>query len=106
MNSPLLSVEELAGQLSAGRRPVLADVRWVLNGPPGKPEFEAGHLPGAVWVDLESELTTHGPGGGRHPLPNPALFEEAMRRIGVSTGFRLWPTTQRPRSPPPDFGGC
>ena len=46
--------------------------------------YEAGHLPGAVYVDLESELTTHGPVGGRHPLPDPDVFQRAMRRIGVS----------------------
>jgi thiosulfate/3-mercaptopyruvate sulfurtransferase len=79
-----MSVTELAAVLAAGREVVLADVRWTLNGPPGRPEFEAGHLPGAVWVDLESELTTHAPTGGRHPLPEAGVFEAAMRRIGVS----------------------
>jgi len=86
VNSPLVSVEELAAELASGRRIVLADVRWSLTGPPGEPEYEEGHLPGALWVDLESELTTHGPSGGRHPLPDPAVFEAAMRRIGVSAG--------------------
>jgi thiosulfate/3-mercaptopyruvate sulfurtransferase len=81
-----VSVDRLAAELASGGRVVIADVRWTLNGPPGRPEFEAGHLPGAVWVDLESELTTHGPTGGRHPLPDVAAFEGAMRRIGVSTG--------------------
>lgn len=87
MNHPLVSVDELAAELSSGsRRIVLADVRWTLTGPPGEPEYEEGHLPGAVWVDLESELTTHGPTGGRHPLPDRDVFEAAMRRIGVSAG--------------------
>lgn len=84
MSRPLVSVDELAAELASGRAIVLADVRWTLNGPPGRPEFEEGHLPGAVWVDLESELTTHGPTGGRHPLPRPEVFQAAMRRIGVS----------------------
>ncbi len=84
MNSPLVSVEGLVTELASGRRIVLADVRWTLNGPPGEPEFERGHLPGAQWVDLESELTTHGPRGGRHPLPDARVFEAAMRRIGIS----------------------
>jgi thiosulfate/3-mercaptopyruvate sulfurtransferase len=86
VNNPLVSVEELAAELASGRRIVLADVRWSLTGPPGEPEYEEGHLPGALWVDLESELSTHGPSGGRHPLPDPAVFEAAMRRIGVSAG--------------------
>lgn len=83
MTRPLITVDELAGVLASDAPVVLADVRWSLNGPPGNPEFEAGHLPGAVWVDLESELTTHGPTGGRHPLPRREVFEQAMRRIGV-----------------------
>lgn len=86
VRTPLVSVEDLAAELASGGAIVLADVRWTLNGPPGLPDFEAGHLPGAVWVDLESELTTHGPVGGRHPLPDPDAFQQAMRRIGVSTG--------------------
>ena len=86
MRNPLVSVEQLAAALDQDATPsiVLVDVRWTLNGPPGRDDYEAGHLPGAVFVDLETELTTHGPAGGRHPLPDPAVFQRAMRRIGVS----------------------
>ena len=87
MRNPLVSVEQLTGALdetAPGPAMVLADVRWTLNGPPGRPVYEAGHLPGAFYVDLESELTTHGPAGGRHPLPDPDVLQRAMRRIGVS----------------------
>lgn len=84
MNNPLVSVEELAAELASGDPIVLADVRWTLNGPPGRPDYEAGHLPGAVFVDLETELTTHGPTGGRHPLPDRDVFQQAMTRLGVS----------------------
>lgn len=84
MSTPLISPAALAAELAAGAQLALADVRWTLAGPPGRPEYEAGHLPGARWVDLESELTTHGPSGGRHPLPDPAVFQAAMRRLGVS----------------------
>jgi thiosulfate/3-mercaptopyruvate sulfurtransferase len=82
-----VSVEQLAAELeaaAAGSAIVLADVRWTLNGPPGRPAYEAGHLPGAVYLDLESELTTHGPVGGRHPLPDPDVLQRALRRAGVS----------------------
>lgn len=83
----LIVVDELAQRLHEERPPVLADVRWALGGPPGRPEYEAGHLPGAHWVDLEHELSgPHGSGGGRHPLPEPDAFAAAMRRIGVSAG--------------------
>ncbi|MBA8795344.1 thiosulfate/3-mercaptopyruvate sulfurtransferase [Friedmanniella endophytica] len=74
-------------------RPVLLDVRWTLGGPSGRPEHEAGHVPGARFVDLETELSAPHPAeatrarpGGRHPLPAPADFQAAMRRAGVSGG--------------------
>jgi thiosulfate/3-mercaptopyruvate sulfurtransferase len=59
------------------------DVRWRLGAPPSLPDYQAGHLPGAVYVDFEHAFS--GPPGkaGRHPLPDPAAFEEAMRSLGV-----------------------
>lgn len=63
---------------------MLLDVRWRLGGPHGRPDYEAGHLPGAVFVDLDSELAAPAGDSGRHPLPDPAVFEAAMRRAGVS----------------------
>lgn len=86
MRSPLVSVADLTDELATNPSIVLVDVRWTLNGPPGRSDYEAGHLPGAVFVDLESELTTHGPVGGRHPLPDREVFQQAVRRIGVSAG--------------------
>jgi thiosulfate/3-mercaptopyruvate sulfurtransferase len=90
MMSPLMTTEpvlispaELARLLESDRPPIVADVRWTLGGPPGKPEFEACHIPGAVWVDLETELSGPPGEGGRHPLPLVAVFEQAMREIGV-----------------------
>jgi thiosulfate/3-mercaptopyruvate sulfurtransferase len=65
------------------RRPVVIDVRWSLNGPSRLPDFLAGHIPGAHWVDLETELSDHQRTGGRHPLPETPAFEAAMRRAGV-----------------------
>ena len=75
---------ELAAELAAEPGPVLLDVRWRLGGPPGIDSFRAGHLPGAVFVDLDRDLS--GPPGsvGRHPLPDPAGFQAAMRAAGVS----------------------
>jgi thiosulfate/3-mercaptopyruvate sulfurtransferase len=63
---------------------VLLDVRWRLAGPPGIDSYRQGHLPGAVFVDLDRDLA--GPPGpaGRHPLPDPAAFQAAMRAAGVS----------------------
>jgi thiosulfate/3-mercaptopyruvate sulfurtransferase len=82
--SPLIGVEELADRLQSREPVVLADVRWTLGGPPGEPEYQAGHLPGAHWVDLEHELSGHAVGaGGRHPLPDVAVLTAALRRLGV-----------------------
>lgn len=83
---PIISASDLASDLAGTRRPVLLDVRWQLGGPPGRPEYEAGHLPGAVYVDLDRELAAPPGRGGRHPLPDLEVFGAAMRRAGVSAG--------------------
>ncbi|GCD34322.1 sulfurtransferase [Streptomyces chrestomyceticus JCM 4735] len=82
--NPLITAAGLADALASGTPPVLLDVRYRLGGPPGRPEYEAGHLPGAVYVDLDDELA--GPPGpaGRHPLPDLDAFAGTMRRAGVS----------------------
>ncbi len=79
----LISAQELAELLRSDQPPLVADVRWNLGGPPGKPDFEASHIAGAVWVDLETQLAGPPGVGGRHPLPTPAVFEQAMRDIGA-----------------------
>ncbi len=81
--SPLVGVTELADALSAADPPVLIDVRWRLGGPPGIESYRAGHLPGAVYLDLDSELAGPPGDGGRHPLPDSAAFQAAMRAAGV-----------------------
>jgi thiosulfate/3-mercaptopyruvate sulfurtransferase len=74
----------LAAALAASPPPVLLDVRWRLGGPPGNERFRQGHLPGAHFVDLDRDLAAPPGAGGRHPLPEAAAFEAAMRRAGVS----------------------
>jgi thiosulfate/3-mercaptopyruvate sulfurtransferase len=61
------------------------DVRWSLGGPPGRDEYDKGHIPGAQFVDLERELSGPPGAGGRHPLPDAAAFQTAMRTAGVSS---------------------
>jgi thiosulfate/3-mercaptopyruvate sulfurtransferase len=67
-------------------RPALLDVRWRLAGPPGIDSYRAGHLPAAVYADLDRDLAGPPGAGGRHPLPAPAEFQAAMRRAGVRAG--------------------
>jgi thiosulfate/3-mercaptopyruvate sulfurtransferase len=63
---------------------VLADVRWYLDGTPGRPAYDAGHIPGAVYVDLDEWLAAPGSAAeGRHPLPAPERFAEGMARLGI-----------------------
>jgi thiosulfate/3-mercaptopyruvate sulfurtransferase len=63
----------------------LVDVRWYLDGRSGRAAYEDGHLPGAVFIDLERWLSGKGgPSVGRHPLPEPETFAEGMARHGIS----------------------
>ena len=80
----LVSTGALAAELAQDPPPVLLDVRWRLGGPPGMDSYRQGHLPGAVFADLDRDLS--GPPGpaGRHPRPAQAVFQAAMRAAGVS----------------------
>ncbi|MFH8775117.1 sulfurtransferase [Streptomyces sp. NPDC017958] len=88
----IITATELAADLTGECPPVLLDVRWQLTmakaaGAPafdGRAEYTAGHLPGAVFVDLDRELASAPGERGRHPLPDLEEFGAAMRRAGVS----------------------
>ncbi|MFJ9899753.1 sulfurtransferase [Streptomyces sp. NPDC091280] len=88
----IISASELASDLAGTNPPVLLDVRWQLSiaktagEPPfdGRAEYAAGHIPGAVYVDLDQELASTPGARGRHPLPDTADFGAAMRRAGVT----------------------
>lgn len=80
---PLISVSQLA-RLVESHDFTLLDVRWSLGDATGHDSYLAGHLPGAVYVDLETELTAEPGPGGRHPLPSVEVFAAAMQRAGVT----------------------
>ncbi|MGW3357594.1 sulfurtransferase [Streptomyces bungoensis] len=90
----IITASELAAELAGDHPPVVLDVRWQLSvakaaGAPafdGRAEYAAGHVPGAVFVDLDRELASAPGEHGRHPLPDLAEFGAAMRRAGVSAG--------------------
>lgn len=83
----LMDVSTLQARLAAGRRAVLLDVRWALGDPHGREHYLQAHLPGAVFVDLATELADPAvPDRGRHPLPDADRFQEAVRRWGVRNG--------------------
>jgi thiosulfate/3-mercaptopyruvate sulfurtransferase len=77
----LISVAELDAELAAF---TILDVRYKLGGPPGPAALAAGHVPGAVYVDLDRDLAAPAGKGGRHPLPDAPAFAAAMRGAGVS----------------------
>ena len=83
---PLVDVPTLRAELDRPSPPVLVDVRWRLGGPPGRDGYLAGHLPGATYADLDTDLAGPPGAGGRHPLPDPAAAQEVARRLGVSDG--------------------
>jgi thiosulfate/3-mercaptopyruvate sulfurtransferase len=66
---------------------VLADVRWYLDGRPGRAEYDRGHLPGAVFVELDDWLAAPAsPRAGRHPLPDPEVLARGMGELGIGDG--------------------
>lgn len=78
--SPVVSVQWLAEHLEQVR---LVDVRWSMDGGPKRAEFEAGHLPGAVFADLDADLSDPPGERGRHPLPEASHFAEVRGRLGL-----------------------
>jgi thiosulfate/3-mercaptopyruvate sulfurtransferase len=83
----LMTATELARRLDTGEPPTILDVRWQLVEPDGRAAYEQGHLPGAVYVSLEDELSDHSVSGrGRHPLPSGRSVQAAARRWGVREG--------------------
>ncbi|HVX31630.1 MAG TPA: sulfurtransferase [Solirubrobacterales bacterium] len=81
MIGPFVGVEWVERQRD---RVVFADCRWYLDGRSGRVAYEGGHVPGAVFVDLDTAMTRDAEAGeGRHPLPEPADFAAAMGALGI-----------------------
>src|SRR5206468_7388383 len=90
--SPLVSVERLAEWLASPNPPVVVDVRWYLAKPgAGHAAYLEGHLPNAIFLDLDADLAD--PTGlgapGRHPLPSPEAFLARMGAAGIGDGDRV-----------------
>ncbi|SOD98830.1 sulfurtransferase [Blastococcus haudaquaticus] len=79
-----MSVLISADDLRRGGRAVLLDVRWALGDPHGREHYLGAHLPGAVFVDLETELADPpSTAQGRHPLPSLQRLQACARRWGI-----------------------
>lgn len=82
---PVISAEELHRRLS-GSGFVIIDCRFDLARPNwGREQYAAGHIPGAVYADLDQDLAApKTPSSGRHPLPSSREAETLFRRLGVT----------------------
>lgn len=84
MTDVTITAKELHTRLAGVDRPVLLDVRWKLGDDRGREHYRDDHIPGAIYVDLNSDLASPaGPQDGRHPLPDIAALQEAARRWGI-----------------------
>jgi thiosulfate/3-mercaptopyruvate sulfurtransferase len=82
--SLLVDAGALAAEMASSRPPIVIDVRWRIAGPPGILDYRAGHIPGARFADLDTELSGQRGLAGRHPLPEPVDFAALMSRLGVA----------------------
>ena len=81
---PLVTGEWLADHRDDVR---VVDLRWYLDGRSGRAAYRAGHIPGAVWLDVDAELSGWAsPAAGRHPLPRPEQFAAVLGRVGIAEG--------------------
>jgi thiosulfate/3-mercaptopyruvate sulfurtransferase len=81
----LVDIKQLRDELASDNPPVLLDVRWALGDPHGRAHYEEAHIPGAVFVDLETDLAEPPtPLAGRHPLPSIDRLQAAARRAGIT----------------------
>jgi thiosulfate/3-mercaptopyruvate sulfurtransferase len=89
-SSPLISAEELRALVERGAPDLrIVDVRWYLGRPGGGvTAYAAGHIPGAIHLDLDDDLADlDGYGApGRHPLPAPDVFEAELAAAGIGDG--------------------
>ena len=83
----LITATELADLINSGDPVTILDVRWRLDEPDGRAAYLQGHIPGAVYVSLDDELSDHTViGKGRHPLPSGRSVEASARRWGIRQG--------------------
>ncbi len=81
------TVAELRDALASEQPPLVLDVRWALGDPYGRDHYADAHIPGAVYVDLDTELAAPpSPEGGRHPLPKLTELQAAARGWGLREG--------------------
>jgi thiosulfate/3-mercaptopyruvate sulfurtransferase len=84
--NPLVTASELTKKITAGVDLLIFDCRFDLTHPSaGIESYSAGHIPGAIYVDLEKDLSSIKTGtNGRHPLPSPVNWGKTRQRLGIA----------------------
>lgn len=81
---PIVTAEWLTENLTTSPRIRVADVRSYLDGRSGHDAYVRGHIPGAVFVDLDEVLAAPASAkAGRHPLPEPDVFARGLAAVGI-----------------------
>ncbi|MET3806652.1 thiosulfate/3-mercaptopyruvate sulfurtransferase [Nakamurella sp. UYEF19] len=80
---PLIDADELALAVGSADPPIVLDIRWAA-GKVQRDAYLAGHIPGAVFLDLDRDLAAPPGAGGRHPLPEPIALQTVWRRVGIT----------------------
>jgi thiosulfate/3-mercaptopyruvate sulfurtransferase len=84
--TPLISANQLEEIINSGENVLLCDCRFDLVDPQaGRKSYEESHIPGAIHVDLDKDLSGNKTGAnGRHPLPTPEAWAQTKARLGIS----------------------
>lgn len=86
MIDPIIEPAELQELMVHGRDLRIVDIRWALDGSKGEPTYRRGHLPGAVYLDLDTALAAPATSSaGRHPLPDPERFAWSLGEVGIGS---------------------
>jgi thiosulfate/3-mercaptopyruvate sulfurtransferase len=84
---PLITCDELADRLDEVK---IFDIRWALTDPNhGRNTYLSGHVPGAIFVDLDRDLSAPPGQEGRHPLPDPDVWAKTLGRLGIEPGAEV-----------------
>ncbi len=93
--SILVNPQWLKARISSNHAPVILDVRWYRDQVGGYDHYLEHHIPNAIYVDLEQDLTgVHNPGNGRRPFPSKKKVQKLTRKWGIDreilcSGLRL-----------------
>ena len=86
---PIVSAQWLSDRLAAPhaneQQVMVADVRWYLDGRSGREAYEAAHIGGAVFIDMDEVLSSPATAtDGRHPMPSPEQFAAGLAAAGIA----------------------